>query len=59
MGHTFLVLIDGYSKRIEVHIVPSASSPACLRKIFSSFGVPEVLVSDNGKNFTSEEFEIF
>ena len=52
MGHTFLVLIDGFSKWIEVYIVHSASSPAtitCLRKIFSSFGVPEVLVSDNGR----------
>ncbi len=28
-----------------------------LRSIFSTFGIPEVLVSDNGAAFTSEEFE--
>ena len=62
MGHTFLILIDGYSKWMEVHILPSATSTAtitCLCKIFATFGLPEVLVSDNGRNFTSVEFETF
>ena len=31
----------------------------CLRSIFATFGLPEVLVSDNGPNFVSAEFEDF
>ncbi|KAL0821292.1 hypothetical protein ABMA28_005891 [Loxostege sticticalis] len=61
-GKTFLVLIDSYSKWLEAEIVPSMSSGtviAILRKIFSSQGLPDVLVSDNGRAFSSEEFNMF
>ena len=43
-------------------IVPSTSSQAtisALREIFSSQGLPQVLVSDNGTAFTSTEFGDF
>ena len=62
LNHTFLVVVDAYTKWLEVHILPSATSSAtitCLRKIFATFGIPEILVSDNGSNFTSQEFETF
>ena len=62
LNHTFLVVVDAYTKWLEVHILPSATSSAtitCLRKIFATYGVPEILVSDNGSNFTSKEFETF
>lgn len=61
-GKTFLVLIDSYSKWFEAEIMPSMSSEAViasLRKIFASQGLPDVLVSDNGRNFTSREFNTF
>ena len=62
LNHTFLVVVDAYTKWLEVHLLPAATSSATitsLRKIFATFGVPEILVSDNGSNFTSQEFETF
>lgn len=58
----FLVLIDSYSKWLEAEIVTSMSSSTVitiLRKIFSSQGLPDVLVSDNGRAFTSDAFNLF
>ena len=61
-GKMFLLLIDAHSKWLEVHMTTSSTSAttiSLLRKSFSSLGLPEVLVSDNATNFTSEEFEQF
>ena len=62
LGHYFLIIVDAYSKWIEAHIVPSTSSEATikvLRFVFSTHGVPEHLISDNGTGFTSHEFTTF
>ena len=62
MGRLFLILIDADSKWMEVHILSltnSASTMQCLRRIFATFGIPEVLVSDTGPNFSSAEFGAF
>lgn len=61
-GKTFFVLVDSHSKWFEAEIVTSMSSATIitiLRKIFASQGLPEVLVSDNGKAFSSAEFNEF
>jgi hypothetical protein len=61
-GKMFLVLIDAYSKWLEVKIVTSATSNATiehLRSIFAVHGLPEVIVSDNGTTFSSAEFQDF
>jgi len=58
----FLVVIDAHSKWLEVVVVPSTTSAAttkALRNIFSTHGLPEILVSDNGSAFTSNEFKTF
>ena len=58
----FLLLIDAHSKWLEVHMTTSSTSAttiSLLRKSFASLGLPEVIVSDNATNFTSEEFEQF
>ena len=61
-GKMFLVIVDAHSKWMEIHITSSITTTATvelLRKSFATLGLPEVLVSDNAANFTSEEFGIF
>ena len=58
----FLVLVDAYSSYRD--IIPmthatSVSTIAALRHVFSYFGLPEHLVTDNGSQFTSREFKTF
>ena len=62
MGKQFIVLVDAHSKWLEVSVVSSCSSQQAikfLRHVFSTHGLPEVLVSDNGSAFVSEEFQMF
>ena len=61
-GKNYLLLVDSYSKWMEVDIIPVTSSfktIEILRRWFSQFGLPYQLVSDNGPQFTSTEFEHF
>ncbi|UYV70282.1 hypothetical protein LAZ67_7002362 [Cordylochernes scorpioides] len=61
MGRMFLVLVDAYSKWIEICIKDITSKTIInhLREIFARFGLPEFLVTDNGRQFVSGEFEKF
>ena len=62
LNHRFLVIVDAHSKWIEAFAMSSTTSFSTiekLRSVFARFGVPEMLVSDNGTNFTSEEFQQF
>ena len=62
MGKMFLVIIDAHSKWMEVHKTTSSSAAttiSLLRTTFATLGLPEVIVSDNAANFTSEEFSDF
>ncbi|UYV82662.1 K02A2.6-like [Cordylochernes scorpioides] len=61
MGRMFLVLVDAYSKRIEIFIKDITSKTIInhLREIFARFGLPEFVVIDNGRQFVSDEFEKF
>ena len=61
-GKTYLVIVDSYSKWLEV--VPTRGSTSDitireLRKVFATHGLPDICVSDNGSEFTSEEFATF
>ena len=61
-GHMFLVVVDAYSKWMDVRIAKQANSKqtiAILRSIFATHGIPELIVSDNGTPFTSQEFREF
>ena len=62
LGKLFLLAVDAHSKWMEVEMVDSATSDSTIRKLrtmFSTHGLPEVLVSDNGSAFSSEEFQKF
>ena len=61
-GLMFLVVVDAYSKWMEVHTTKQANSKntiTILRSIFATHGLPELIVSDNGTPFTSQEFHSF
>ena len=58
----FLVVVDAHSKWPEVVVMKNATSTTtitALRNIFARFGIPDQIVSDNGSQFTSNEFEQF
>lgn len=62
MGSMFLVLVCAHSKWPEVvqmRSTTSAKTIEVLRMIFCRTGIPKQLVSDNGPQFTSVEFENF
>ena len=62
MDHMFLVIVDTHSKWVDKYIVNQATSKATINKLRTSFathGLPRVIVTDNGSNFTSTEFEDF
>ena len=62
MGKMYLVMMDAYSKWIEVIVMCGTTSKKIveeMRKIFATHGMPEVIVSDNGTNFISQESKEF
>lgn len=62
LGHMFMVIIDAYSKWLEVITLQATTSAAIvghLRTTFARFGIPEMVVSDNAPYFVSQEFEEF
>ena len=61
-GKYFLILVNSHSKWLEVHPVNAATSAMTIEKlkfIFSTHGLPEMTISDNGSVFTSKEFADF
>lgn len=59
---TYLVVIDYYSRWIEVKHLTSTTSKAVidrLKSMFVSFGIPQTIISDNGPQFGSQEFQNF
>lgn len=61
-GKTFLVLVDDYSNWIEVYPNKSSDTESVirsLRQFCATFGIPKLLVTDNGTAFTSKLFKTF
>ncbi|KAL5505227.1 hypothetical protein EMCRGX_G006629, partial [Ephydatia muelleri] len=62
LGSNFLVVVDAHSKWpevVEMKTLTSAKTIEALRELFATYGLPQQLVSDNGSQFTSEEFAQF
>ena len=62
LGRMFLIVVDAHSKWPEVVEMSSTTTTntiVVLRRLFSAYGRPEQMVSDNGPQFTSAEFADF
>lgn len=60
--NVFFFVLDAFSKWPFVHIVKDITTKTTIhacKKIFLEFGVPKVIVMDNGRNFRSAEFGHF
>ena len=58
-GRTLLVVCDYYSNFIEVeriHTPTTQGVSKVLKCLFSRYGVPDIVISDNGPQFSSAEF---
>ncbi len=58
----YLVTVDYYSRYFELDKLHSTTSAAVISKLKASFarhGIPEAVISDNGPQYSSGEFESF
>lgn len=61
-GYFYLVVIDAYSKWPEIVQTPTITTTATtkiLSELYARFGNVDVIVSDNGTQFTSDQFMQF
>uniref|UniRef100_A0A182YRA1 RNA-directed DNA polymerase n=1 Tax=Anopheles stephensi TaxID=30069 RepID=A0A182YRA1_ANOST len=62
MGFYYLILANAYSKWPSEYVVKSMTTEITIRlcrEFFSAYGLPSVLVSHNGPQFTSVDFAQF
>ena len=62
LAHGLLVVSDYFSNYIEVAHLCSTTTQAVVRELmtmFVRFGIPEILVTDNGLQFSFNEFQVF
>ena len=62
LGHMYLVVVDAYSKWLDVQLmnsITSESTIAKLKDIFATHGLPQKIVTDNGPSFTSSTFKAY
>ena len=58
----YLVIIEYYSRWIEIKQLTSLTSDCLitrLKAVFTTHGIPDVVISDNGRQFVSDEFRKF
>lgn len=61
-GYYLFIIIDSFTKWVEVFKTSDVSSKFVitkLRETFSRYGIVETLVSDNGRQFCSDDFKTF
>ena len=61
-GSSYLLLIDYYSRYVEMSKMHSTTSAAVIQRmksIFARHGIAEILISDNGPQFAAEIFTQF
>ena len=61
-GSNFLVVVDYFSRWLEIIYLAETTSTyviSKLKNLFAKFGIPEIVVSDNGPQFGSAVFKQF
>ncbi|CAH8670586.1 unnamed protein product [Schistosoma rodhaini] len=61
-GKLFLIIVDAFTKWSEVYTMLNCTTSETIHKLstlFSCFGAPETLVTDNGSQFAAESFKHF
>ena len=61
-GEPFLLVVDYYSRYVEVAKLTNTTSPSVivhLKSMFARHGIPDYLVSDNGPQFAANTFAEF
>ncbi|KAK2553575.1 Uncharacterized protein P5673_025066 [Acropora cervicornis] len=61
-GCSLLVISDYYSNFIEVTRLTTTTSQSiikALKEVFARYGIPDIMVSDNGPQFSSAKFTAF
>ena len=61
-GSMWLIVVDAHTKWPEVIAMKTTTANktiAILRSLFARYGIPQQIVSDNGPQFTSEEYRQF
>ncbi|XP_013911758.1 PREDICTED: uncharacterized protein LOC106540965 [Thamnophis sirtalis] len=61
-GQVFMVVVDAYLKWLEILLMTSTTAEAVIKallRLFSTHGLPDILVSDNRPQFTAMQFETF
>ncbi|KAJ8352691.1 hypothetical protein SKAU_G00241670 [Synaphobranchus kaupii] len=61
-GHNYLVIVDYFSRWLEILNLPKTTSESVIEKMkstFSRWGIPEEVRTDNGPQFSAELFKNF
>ncbi|KAL1435106.1 hypothetical protein MTO96_011270 [Rhipicephalus appendiculatus] len=61
-GQVFFIFVDSFSKWLEVVPVSSMASSTvirCLRRLFATHGLPDIIVSNNAAQCVSDELRQF
>lgn len=61
-GHKYLLIIDYFTKYVEVAKLQSSNTQALItimKSVFARYGIPKIIYSDNGPQFQSTEMERF
>ena len=61
-GKHYLIAVDYFSNFIEIDLMTSTTSSRViniLKKQFARFGIPNMIISDGGPQFVSQEFKDF
>lgn len=61
-GAYIMIIVDAFSKWVEVIPMPTTTAEASIRvlkKLFACHGLPDIVVSDNGPQWTAAVFQAF